>query len=118
MTIDPNNLTEKEEIRIGVKKSAPATQNTFNTFFKEPVATFSCAQKGTYGGTVEIEIMPDQLNNIDTSKPMYVYSYNPATNSYKRYDEQAVLLEDGRIKCTVDRGYDIVVSNSDSFTGR
>ncbi len=116
ITFDPAKMTEKKaDVNLNIKTSAPAAQKTFERFFKEPVAAISCAQKGEFGGTVYIDIKPDSLNNINTSKPMYVYSWNAAANSYKKVG-YAVLLKNSWIRCYTDRGYDLVVSNADSFT--
>ncbi len=115
VTFDPAKLTEKVDIQLGVKPSAPAAQNTFETYFNEPVAAISCSQKGTFGGTVYIDINPNKLASINTGKPMYVYSWNQAANSYKKVG-YAVLLKNGWIRCYTDRGYDLVISNADSFT--
>ena len=46
---------------------------------------------------------------------MYVYSWNSKANSYKKVGS-AVLLKNGWIRCNTDRGYDLVISNSDGFT--
>ena len=92
ITVDPSKMTEVTNIDCGVKQNAPAAQATFEKFFKEPVATVACAQQGGFGGTVSIEVQPTNLKNIDTSKTMYVFSWNPKTNSYMRMGT-AVLLK-------------------------
>ena len=115
VTFDPAKMNERVDVKFSIKTSAPSAQNTFEKYFKEPVATVSCAQKGSFGGTVYIDIKPDKLGNINTSKTMYVYSWNAAANSYKKVG-YAVLLKNGRIRCYTDRGYDLVISNASSFT--
>lgn len=117
MVIDPAKMTESVNINCGIKESSPAAKATFEKFFKEPVATISCAQKGEFGGSVSIDVKPEDLSNIDTSKPMYVYSWNPQTNSYKKMGS-AVLLKNGRIRCSVTRGYSLIISNAASFTAK
>ena len=115
VTFDPAKINEKLDVSLNVKPSAPTAQTTFEKYFKEPVAAISCGQKGSYGGTVYIDIKPDKLSNIDINKPMYVYSWNSKANSYKKVGS-AVLLKNGWIRCYTDRGYDLVISNFDSFT--
>lgn len=115
VTFDPAKMNERVDVKFSIKTSAPSAQNTFEKYFKEPVAAVSCAQKGSFGGTVCIDIKPDKLGNINTSKTMYVYSWNAAANSYKKVGS-AVLLKNGRIRCYTDRGYDLIVSNADGFT--
>ena len=117
VTVDPAKIQEKLDISLGVKPSSAVAQSTFERFFKEPVATVSCAQKGSYGGQVYIDIKPDKMGNLDTSKPMYVFSWNPSTNSYKLVGT-AVLLKNGWIRCYTDRGYDLIISNSKTFTAK
>lgn len=117
ITIDPANMTEKVDIDCGVKTNAPAAQATFEKFFNEPVATIACAQAGSFGGTVQIDVKPDNLSNIDTSKTVYVYSWNPKTNSYKKMGT-AVLLKNGQIRVNVTRGYNLILSNAASFTAK
>lgn len=115
--IDPSKMTENVDIDCGIKTSAPAAQATFEKYFKEPVAAIACAQQGSFGGVVEIDVKPDQLGNIDTSKPMYVYSWNPKTNKYAKMGT-AVLLTNGQIRCSVTRGYNLIISNAASFTAK
>ena len=117
VTLDPAKITEKLDIKLRVYPSAPRAQQTFEKYFKEPVAAISCAQRGSYGMRAYIDIKPDKLSNIDTGKPMYVFSWNPEKNSYKRVGT-AILLKNGWIRCYTDRGYDLVVSNFSTFTSK
>lgn len=117
ITVDPSKMSEVTNIDCGIKANAPAAQATFEKFFKEPVATIACAQQGSFGGTITLEIKPDNLGKIDTSKTIYVFSWNPKTNSYSKMGT-AVLLKNGQIRCEVSRGYNLILSNAASFTAK
>ena len=110
--IDPVKAVEnKVNVQLKGGLDNEKTRKVFNKFFKNEMAIVSFDQAYSFGQEVEIAAKVD-MKKIDTTKQLYFYSYNPATNSFIRIVAPKYRIdENGYVHFSTTRADSIIITD-------
>lgn len=113
ITIDPANaseLMEDENLYLNLQTQSIYTKNLFDITFTNEIAIIKFAQKDTFNMDTNISVKLD-MSNLDTSKKLVFYSYNPETFVLTPFSTKYEITKDGYINFNTILANEIIISD-------
>jgi hypothetical protein len=109
ISFDPTKSTQDLNLSASTWNTrAVKTKKVFQTYFSNPIMVASLGQQGTFGQAVKLAVKLDATLKTDN---LYFYSYDKATNIYKRILPGEYRIDaKGYVHFTTTQAGDIIIS--------
>lgn len=111
VTLDPAQATKNMNLSASkANEKAQKTKAFFGKWFSNKMHVLSMGQTGSYGCNIEIAVLLD-MNGFTLERLTY-YSYDPATNTYRRvYPTKHWIDTNGYLHLVTDAADSLIISN-------